>query len=207
MSSGSHPGYPTEKALKVVTLAAVELVAEWPPRAPGAVRRPSSRAVSRQAQRCLRLGRELPRPRARARLPWDAVADVTDREYTEPYADLSDFAQYLTGLAEGYRLDRQLGQECYLLAWSEHRGLKITFGPTADAYGVPFIAAGGFDHTTVRYVEALAAVRRRVPTVVYRSATATATAAGSPTYCNATWPRCTTTSAGGRPPPKLFASR
>jgi hypothetical protein len=36
----------------------------------------------------------------------------------------------------------------------------------ADEFGVPFIPAGGFDGHAVRYSEALAAVRRDVPTTV-----------------------------------------
>ncbi len=112
------------------------------------------------------VGNFLGRARRAGLLPWKAVAEVTDRAYAEPYDEPGDFVAEMRRQAARYRLDRQAGQAAYLIAWSEHRGLKVTLGEVADEYGVPFIAAGGFDTTTVRYVEAYAAMLREVPTVV-----------------------------------------
>jgi hypothetical protein len=108
----------------------------------------------------------LGRARRAGLLPWEAVADTTERVYTEPYTGPEDFTAAMREAARRYRLDRQQGQPCYLIAWSERRGLKETLAGVAGEYGVPFIPAGGYDATAVRYVEAREAAARDVPTVV-----------------------------------------
>jgi hypothetical protein len=110
------------------------------------------------------VGNVLGRARRAGLLPWEAIADTTERVYSQPYEDLGHFARCVQAAAEDYFLDRHAGQPSYLIAWSEHRGLKAT--DVADEYGVPFIPSGGYDAHAVRYAEARKAVERCVPTVV-----------------------------------------
>lgn len=165
--TGLAPWKPGPRSMEVVKIA-WELQGEWPL----LVRRvlyvaherglyPDKAKGSYDAA-----GNVLGRARRAGLLPWEAVADTTERVYTEPYRDPADFRDAVRELAGAYRLDRQQGQPQYLIAWSEHRGLKETLAGVAGDYGVPFIPAGGYDATAVRHAEAQAAVRRGVPTVV-----------------------------------------
>jgi hypothetical protein len=165
--TGLAPWKPTGKSLAVVKVA-WELQEEWPV----LVRRvlyvaferglyPDKSKASYDA-----VGNVLGRARRAGLLPWEAVADTTERVASQPYEDLGHFAEAVQAAAGRYRADRQAGQPSYLLAWSEHRGLKATLADVADEYGVPFIPAGGYDATAVRYAEARAALERAVPTVV-----------------------------------------
>jgi hypothetical protein len=113
------------------------------------------------------VGNVLGRARRAGKLPWEAVADTTERVWAEPYGGAAGFLASARREAEHGRLeDLQQGQAGYLIAWSEHRGLKETLSGVAGEFGVPFIQAGGYDTTTTRYVEAAAAVQRDVPTTV-----------------------------------------
>ena len=108
----------------------------------------------------------LGRARRGGLLPWEAVAEVSDRDTPMAFASADDLAATVLDAAEHLRLPRQVGQPVHLVAWSEHRGLKVVLSPTAHDYGVEVIYSGGFDSTTVRYSEARKAVGREVPTVV-----------------------------------------
>lgn len=164
---GLAPWKPTGKSLAVVQVA-LDLRDEWPL----LVRRVLYVAFERGLYpdkgdgSYHAVGNVLGRARRAALLPWEAVADTTERVYDEPYGGIADFAATVRHMAREYLLDRQAGQDGYLIAWSEHRGLKATLADVARESGVPFIPAGGYDATTVRYVEAKAAAERDVPTTV-----------------------------------------
>jgi len=160
---------PEPKSLEVVKIAREDLRDEWPL----LVRRvlyvayerglyPDKGKGSYDA-----VGNVLGRARRAGLLPWEAVADTAERVYDEPYGGADGFLAVVRHQAENGRLvDRQEGQPGYLIAWSEHRGLKETLADVAGEYGVPFIPAGGFDGHAVRYVEARDAAARDVPTTV-----------------------------------------
>jgi hypothetical protein len=160
---------PTEQSLAVVKIASEDLRDEWPL----LVRRvlyvayerglyPDKGKGSYDA-----VGNVLGRARRAGLLPWEAVADTAERVYTTPYGGADGFlAAYRYAAENGCLLDRQEGQPGYLIAWSEHRGLKETLADVAGEYGVPFIPAGGFDGHAVRYIEAREAASRPVPTTV-----------------------------------------
>ena len=113
------------------------------------------------------VGNVVGRARRAGLVPPQAIADTTERVYTQPYGGAGDYLAAVRADAEHARLvDRQEGQDRYLIVWSEHRGLKATLADVADGYGVPFIPSGGYDALAVRDVEARAAVERDVPTTV-----------------------------------------
>jgi hypothetical protein len=165
--TGLAPWKPSGKSLEVVRVA-LDLRSEWPM----LVRRvlyvayehglyPAKGKAEYDA-----VGNVLGRARRAGLLPWEAVADSTERVYSQPYSGPEDFHAEVAAMARSYRLDRQQGQPRYLLAWSEHRGLKATLADVADEAGVPFIPSGGYDWTAARYTEARKAVERGVPTTV-----------------------------------------
>jgi hypothetical protein len=166
--TGLAPWAPRGKSLAVVQLAR-DLRDEWPL----LVRRvlyvayerglyPDKGKGSYDA-----VGNVLGRARRAGLLPWEAVADTAERVWTEPYGGADGFLATVRDQAgHGRLLDRQEGQPGYLIAWSEHRGLKEILADVAGEYGVPFIPAGGFDGTAVRYSEARKAADRGVPTTV-----------------------------------------
>jgi hypothetical protein len=165
--TGLAPWKPTGKSLAVVQVA-LGLSDEWPL----PVRRVMYVAYERglypakgKAQYDA-VGNALGRAHRAGLLPWEAIADTTERVYNQPYDGLADFAATVRTMASKYRLDRQEGQPRYLVVWSEHRGLRETLADVASDAGVPFIPAGGYDATAVRYAEARAALERGVPTVV-----------------------------------------
>jgi hypothetical protein len=112
------------------------------------------------------VGNFLGRARRGGWLPWEAVADVTDRVEPLTYDGPDHFARTVLRMADSCRLDRQQGQPHHTIVWSEHRGLVPVLEPVASGYGVPIIASGGFDSTSTRYAEALASAGREVRTVV-----------------------------------------
>jgi hypothetical protein len=166
--TGLAPWKPTGKSLEVVKVA-WDLQDEWPV----LVRRvlyvaferglyPDKSKGSYDAT-----GNVLGRARRAGLLPWEAIADSTERVYREPYGGAAGYLASVREAAGHARLeDLQEGQAQYLIVWSEHRGLKATLADVGEEYGVPFIPSGGYDATAVRYAESLAAVRRDVPTVV-----------------------------------------
>jgi hypothetical protein len=166
--TGLAPWQPTGKSLEVVKVAN-DLRDEWPL----LVRRvlyvayerglyPDKGKGSYDA-----VGNVLGRARRAGLLPWEAVADTAERVWTAPFGGADGFLEIVRQEAEhGRLLDRQDGQPGYLIAWSEHRGLKEVLADVAGEYGVPFIPAGGFDGHAVRYVEAARAADRGVPTTV-----------------------------------------
>ncbi len=165
--TGLAPWKPTGKSLDVLQVA-LDLREEWPL----LVRRVLYVAFERGLYPAKgkaaydAVGNVLGRARRAGLLPWGAIADTTERVYSQSYGGMEDFARTVQVMAENYRLDRQAGQSRYLIAWSEHRGLKETLADVASDAGVPFIPAGGYDATAVRYAEASAALERGVPTVV-----------------------------------------
>jgi hypothetical protein len=165
--TGLAPWKPTDKSLAVVKVA-LELQDEWPVLVRRVLYVAFERGlyVDKSKGSYDAAGNVLGRARRAGLLPWNAVADTTERVYDEAYENLGHFARSVQGAAERYLLDRQAGQPSYLISWSEHRGLKATLAGVAGEYGVPFIPAGGYDATAVRYAEARAALGRGVPTVV-----------------------------------------
>jgi hypothetical protein len=113
------------------------------------------------------VGKVLGRARRAGLLPWEAVAETAERVYTESHGGADGFLATVRREAEvGRLMDRREGQPDYLIAWSEHRGMKETLADVAGEYGVPFIPADGFEGHAVRYVEAREAAERREPTTV-----------------------------------------
>jgi hypothetical protein len=165
---GLEPWKPTAKSLAVLQVA-LDLRDEWPM----LVRRVLYVAFERGLypakgkKQYDSVSNVLTRARRSGRLPWEAIADTTERVYRQPYGGAEGFRAAWREEAKAARLhDLQEGQPVYLIAWSEHRGLKQTLSDTADEFGVPLLPAGGYDATTCRYHEAKAAVERDVPTVV-----------------------------------------
>jgi hypothetical protein len=166
--TGLAPWNPTGKSLEVVKIAH-DLRDEWPL----LVRRvlyvayerglyPDKGKGSYDA-----VGNVLGRARRASLLPWAAVADTAERVHRQPYGGADGFVAAIRQEAEhGRLLDHQEGQPGYLIAWSEHRGLKEVLADVAGEYGVPLIPAGGFDGHAVRHAEAAKAARRGVPTTV-----------------------------------------
>jgi hypothetical protein len=166
--TGLAPWKPAGKSLAVVQVA-LGLRGEWPL----LVRRVLYVAYERGLYPAKgkaaydAVGNVLGRARRAGLLPWEAVADTTERVYDEPFGGAGGYLAAVRADAECARLaDRQEGQGRYLIAWSEHRGLKETLAGVAGEYGVPFIPAGGYDATAVRYAEARKAAERCVPTTV-----------------------------------------
>jgi hypothetical protein len=124
--TGLAPWKPTGKSLAVGKVA-LELQDEWPV----LVRRvlyvayerglyPDKSKASYDA-----VGNVLGRARRAQLLPWEAVADTTERVYSEPYSGAAGFLAAVREGAGHARLeDLQEGQAQYLIVWSEHRGLK-----------------------------------------------------------------------------------
>jgi hypothetical protein len=165
--TGLAPWKPTGKSLAVVKVA-LDLRGEWPV----LVRRVLYVALERGLYPDKgkgsydAVGNVLGRARRAGLLPWEAVADTTERVYTEPYGGAEGFlATYRHEARNGRLEDRQKGQDRYLVVWSEHRGLRETLADVTDGYGVPFIPSGGYAHA-VRYAEASAAVERGVQTTI-----------------------------------------
>jgi hypothetical protein len=165
---GLAPWKPRGKSLAVLQVA-LDHVSEWPM----LVRRvlylayelglyPDKGKGSYQS-----VGYVLGRARRAGLLSWEAIADTIERVYDVPYDGAEGYLAETRADAERARLvDLQAGQLQYLIAWSEHRGLKEILSGVAREYGVPLIPAGGFDTHTARYHEALNAALRTVPTVV-----------------------------------------
>ena len=151
--TGLAPWQPTGKSLDVVQVA-LDLRGEWPLLVRRVLYVAYERGlyVDKGKGSYDAVGNVLGRARRAGLLPFDAVADTTERVHTEPYTGIGDFAATVRAAAQRYRLDRQAGQDRYLIAWSEHRGLKETLAGVADGYGVPFIPAGGYDATAVEEV-------------------------------------------------------
>lgn len=112
------------------------------------------------------VGGYLGRARRAGLLPWEAIAEVTDREAPYTYSSPDYFQEVVMDMALEYRLDRQYGQPVYLVAWSEHRGLKPVLAGLGQEYGVPIIYSGGFDSITVRHTQARLAGKQDRPTIV-----------------------------------------
>ena len=56
--------------------------------------------------------------------------------------------------AEGYRIDRQQGQDSRLVVWCDAQGMTQQLETVADPYSVPVYSSGGFDSLTVKHMVA-----------------------------------------------------
>ena len=106
--TGLAPWKPTGKSLDVVQVG-LDLHGEWPM----LVRRvlyvaferglyPDKNKGSYDA-----VGNVLGRARRAGLLPWEAVADTTERVYSPSHAGPGDFMETVQAAAQDYRLDRQ----------------------------------------------------------------------------------------------------
>jgi len=69
--------------------------------------------------------------------------------------------------AEGYRLDRQIGQAARLVIWCEAQGMVPQLERVTEPYSVPVFSSGGFDSLTVKYQAAAEFARSDRVTVLH----------------------------------------
>ncbi|MEU6381902.1 hypothetical protein [Streptomyces sp. NPDC046909] len=108
--------------------------------------------------------------RRSGRIAWDAIRDDTGICIEPPvaFADPADFRARMRQAAQGYRRDRQEGQEQVLELWSESAGTTAQLARTADPFGIPVRSGGGFDSLSDKHATALrAAAQDRVLTILH----------------------------------------
>ena len=103
-------------------------------------------------------------------IDWDAIVDRVRRP-VKP-ADWENGADRLRDAAADFRLDRWLGQPCYLEVWSEKDALTGVLEPICSDFHVTYMALRGYSSITAFYdgakrIEGALEERGQQPTLLY----------------------------------------
>ncbi|MEU4655042.1 hypothetical protein AB0G32_14080 [Streptomyces sp. NPDC023723] len=114
-----------------------------------------------------RLGEAVGMGRRSGRIAWDALRDDSGTCLAPPpaFAGPEDFRTMMRRAAEGYRRDRQEGQEQVLELWSESAGTTAQLARIAEPYGLTVRSGGGFDSLSGKHEAALRAASYGRPLV------------------------------------------
>lgn len=113
------------------------------------------------------LTRIIARERRAGRIPFDAIRDDGQHTYaSELFTSPSHFWDSVHVAADGYRLDRQAGQERYVELWAETAGMAPQLARVTDPFSVPIWTGGGQTSVTARRQIADRALERDVPTLI-----------------------------------------
>ncbi|WP_438297683.1 hypothetical protein [Streptomyces sp. HUAS TT7] len=106
-----------------------------------------------------RLGEVVGMGRRSGRIDWGAIRDDSGICLEPPpaFTDPGDFRGRMRRAAEGYRRDRQEGQEQVLELWSESAGTTAQLARLAEPYGLTVHSGGGFDSLSGKHEAALRA--------------------------------------------------
>ena len=110
-----------------------------------------------------RLGNVLNRARRAGLVPWSSIRDDGfHRGGHTGWESLGEFAATVQAWVDGYRVDRQAGQDRRLALWCEAAGMVPQLERVAREYSVPVFSSGGFDSVTVKHdkAEQFAAMQR-----------------------------------------------
>jgi len=100
-------------------------------------------------------------------IEWEAIADSTaERLGSRSWSDERDWLDDARSWAEGFRLDRQDGQQQRLLVWCEAKGMAPMLSGAADEYGIDVLSGSGYDSTTIRHEVGESTWELDVPLVV-----------------------------------------
>ena len=85
-------------------------------------------------------------------IDWNAIRDdgITI-ETPSPYRDPQHFIDSLRSHVDSYELDRQAGQEHYLIICCEAAGMVPQLWDVAQEYGIRVHSSGGFDSVTAKF--------------------------------------------------------
>lgn len=102
-----------------------------------------------------RLGNILNRARRAGMIPWEAIRDDGfHRGRHTGWESIADFVNTVQSHVDGYRIDRQAGQERRLALWCEAAGMVPQLERIATEFSVPVFSSGGFDSVTVKHDQA-----------------------------------------------------
>ena len=99
-----------------------------------------------------RLTETIGRARRAGLVPFASIRDDGSARYEfATWANPVHFLAEVRGDAEGFRLDRQEGQETRLWVLCEAGGMAPMLARVANAYGIPVLTSGGFDSLTAKH--------------------------------------------------------
>ena len=99
-----------------------------------------------------RLCEVIGRARRAGLIPFDHIRDDGTARYEfTTWTGASDFLENIKDQAEGFRLDRQEGQELRLLVMCEAGGMAPMLAQVANPYGIAVLTSGGFDSLTAKH--------------------------------------------------------
>ena len=99
-----------------------------------------------------RLTETIGRARRDGLVPFASIRDDGSARYE--FATWADPSGFLAGAledAQGFRLDRQEGQETRLWVLCEAGGMAPMLSRVANSYGIPVLTSGGFDSLTAKH--------------------------------------------------------
>jgi hypothetical protein len=103
-----------------------------------------------------RLCEVIGRSRRAGMIPFDHIRDDgTARREFQTWSGANAFLDDIKDRAEGFRLDRQAGQELRLLVMCEAGGMAPMLAQVANPYGIAVLTSGGFDSLTAKHDLAL----------------------------------------------------
>lgn len=98
------------------------------------------------------LGEVLNRARRARMIPFDAIRDDgMTRLDNVGWAGIDECRDAIRNTADGYRVDRQRGQDRRTVLWCEASGMAPQLARVGEPYSVPVYSSGGFDSVTVKH--------------------------------------------------------
>jgi hypothetical protein len=99
-----------------------------------------------------RLGEHLNRARRARIIPMDAIRD-DGGTIIKPHCwgGVEEFLETFRGAADGFRLDRTVGQKTRLVVTCEAAGMVPQLARVADPLGITAMSSGGFESVTEKY--------------------------------------------------------
>jgi hypothetical protein len=113
------------------------------------------------------LSEKLNRARRAKVIPFSYLRDDGIVHYSPTWYEGTDaFLADARRRADGYRRDRQDGQDRFIELWCESAGMAPQLARAVEEFSVPVFSAGGFNSLSATYKVAERALRRDVPTLI-----------------------------------------